>query len=64
MSFCWLLRKDCFKLSSDRLLRVRSDTQPVGIVKMSRQKSKRTNLLTRMNFKINGKKNKKTKFTR
>lgn len=64
MSFCWLLRKDCLKLSSDRLLRVRSDTQPVSRVKVSRQKTKRTNLLPRMNFKINVKKNKKKHFSR
>lgn len=52
-SFCWLLQKDCSKLSSDRLIRVRSDTQQRSKKKFTNWKTKRTNHLSIPTFKIN-----------
>lgn len=52
-SFCWLLRKDCSKLSSDRLIRVRSDTQQRIKKKFTHWKTKRTNHSSIPTFKIN-----------
>lgn len=42
-SICWLLRKDCSKLSSDCLIRVRSETQQRSKKKFTHRKTKRTN---------------------
>lgn len=58
MSFCWLLRKDCQKLSSDRLIRVRSEIQEPRKRNLLSKSTKRKYRLAKTTFQIHGQQSK------